>query len=671
MDRAVTIRCVVLVWVAVFCGCGESSPSTPADAAAPEIVGTSDALDAGVSAVADSESAPTTDAWFDVGDLSVPEPPPTVPDSLGGGFIELTQGIEGWPPFEVDPGVAEERLQPEVTYGIFADLDGDGAVEVVVSGAADGETIRRAVYRYDADTEALVEIPNPVLSPGGSPIWEDLDGDGYRDLILARIGDYAIRWGHATQGFAGTTKLAPDEILGDVERTAFQLMDLDRDGWLDILMRGECGLLVLMRTGVRSFTLRPEMLQGYETATPYAIGLWQVPDKAPVVMVLGHAQCGFYVGLALEGMDAEGYPLFEPIELYDGLAGGDGGDLTGLVSNAPMASAVSDLNGDGALDLFVSLDPEHAIFDGASGWPVSELMPDSGLYIVDSDTEVEQLPWGVALLDLDRDGRDDVLTAHGDDRSRFEGIHPSAGPQWMTAHWNGGNFRFADATERLGLGQRGAWRTLSVGDLDGDHAPDLILGGLGVPPLVYLNRIITPNRGFALRLEGRVSNLLGVGAEVVVTPDGSETSQRYLVGGMASPKVFSNPTLYPGIGAASSATVTVHWPSGITQTVTDLGPDALHVITEPDVLQVAPFGRHVDVGGDEVATLTIRPQSPATSVTVAITHGDGIPSAAEVAEDGSWIVTVAPPPTPGFARLEVRIDGQPLAVYPRLWWDAP
>ena len=33
----------------------------------------------------------------------------------------------------------------------------------MISGAADGETIRRAVYRYDPESEALVVTPNPVL----------------------------------------------------------------------------------------------------------------------------------------------------------------------------------------------------------------------------------------------------------------------------------------------------------------------------------------------------------------------------------------------------------------------------------------------------------------------------------------------------------------------------
>ncbi|MDP6946236.1 MAG: hypothetical protein QF464_18960, partial [Myxococcota bacterium] len=74
--------------------------------------------------------------------------------------------------------------------------------------------------------------------------------------------------------------------------------------------------------------------------------------------------------------------------------------------------------------------------------------------------------------------------------------------------------------------------------------------------------------------------------------------------------------------------------------------------------------------GDEVATLTVRPQTPASSVTAVITSGDGIPSEA-VELDGAWTLTVTPPPEAGFARIEIQIDGVPLAIRPRLWWDAP
>jgi hypothetical protein len=238
-------------------------------------------------------------------------------------------------------------------------------------------------------------------------------------------------------------------------------------------------------------------------------------------------------------------------------------------------------------------------------------------------------------------------------------------------HLNGGDFRFLDATEHLGLGRRGGWRALTIGDLDGDADPDLIVGGYGEAPRVYLNDIETPNRGLVLRLLGTTSNALGLGARVVVNPIGTSDEQVYAVGAMGSPKAVSSPRVYAGLGSAAGAHVTVFWPSGIVQSVTGLVAGATHLLTEPELLTITPSSRHLAAGGAEVATLVVRPEEPASSVVVTITHGDGIPSAAVQTGDGAWTLTVAPPPASGYARLEVLIDGQPLAIRPRLWWDAP
>ena len=246
---------------------------------------------------------------------------------------------------------------------------------------------------------------------------------------------------------------------------------------------------------------------------------------------------------------------------------------------------------------------------------------------------------------------------------------PPPGPQWVTAHLNGGDFRFLDATEALGLARRGGWRALTIGDLDGDADCDLIVGGLGEQPRLYRNDIETPNRGLLLRFVGRTSNRLGIGAHVKVTPLGSATAQHYVVGAMGSPKVVSAPQVFAGLGGAAGADISVSWPSGQVQTVAGLLAGQAHTIEEPDLLTITPESRHVLP--DQVATLTLRLAEPADVVTAHITHGDGVPSEVTSASDGAWSFMVSPPPAGGSARVEIRVDGQPLPIRPRLWWDTP
>ena len=659
---------------AAFLGCGEALPLAPeiaSDARDDAIVVLDGDGDVEAAAGEQTPSGASEEVWVSLPDIVRPEPPPTVPEHLQGRFVDLVEPISPWPPFEIFAGDTEAKKLPDVTYGIFVDLEGDGTTEVVLSGVGDGESTQRAIYRYEDTTQGLVAIDDPLPSLGGVVLAEDIDGDGFTDLLLVRLGEYVILWGDAAGTYGAESVLAPSEQLGDVERTAFQLMDLDNDGWMDLMVRGECGLLVLMRTGPRRFEPRPAILQGYETATPYAIGLHTPPEHPPLLLVMGHAECGFYVAFSQEDLDQEGYPLLGPVTVYESPNNDAQSGLEGLIGHAPMGSAVSDLNQDGALDLYISLNPDHAILDGTLSFPINAPKVESGLWAHRSDEGLPQLPWGVALLDLDRDGLDDVITAHGHDTSQFFGSDPNPGPQWLTAHWNAGGFRFAEATELLGLERRGGWRALAVGDLDGDHDPDLIVGGLGEAPRVYRNDIETPHRGMAITLSGRVSNRLGLGAQVVVTPSGSERPQRYLVGGMSSPKIFSTPTLYPGLGAAERAEVSVHWPSGINQVVSDLAADSHHHLVEPEVLTISPVSRRLPAGGEAVATLTVSPQSPATTVSLIITHGDGIPGEAIQGEDGVWTLSVAPPPSSGSARLEIRIDGEAMAIHPRLFWDEP
>ena len=58
-------------------------------------------------------------------------------------------------------------------------------------------------------------------------------------------------------------------------------------------------------------------------------------------------------------------------------------------------------------------------------------------------------------------------------------------------------------------------------------------------------------------------------------------------------------------------------------------------------------------------------------VTVAIDLGLGSLEPAVNQGDGSWRAGLVAPTVPGTARLRVTIDGVPLGIRPRLWFDTP
>jgi len=123
-------------------------------------------------------------------------------------------------------------------------------------------------------------------------------------------------------------------------------------------------------------------------------------------------------------------------------------------------------------------------------------------------------------------------------------------------------------------------RSVVAADFDRDGATDLLVGSAGGGPLrLFLNRFQHRGRSLLLNLVGVQSNRAGIGARVVV-----ECGSNKIVRDVFPANAFMGQgpaELLIGVGPAETIdSLSVRWPTGETQTFSDLPVDATITITE-------------------------------------------------------------------------------------------
>lgn len=480
-------------------------------------------------------------------------------------MVELA--IAGLPPAAIEGGV------------IVRDLDGDELPELVSFGLVSPVAVHHneGGLVFTGATAAVGLDPARSASAGAAG---DLDGDGDPDLLFAtRLG--ALVYENLGDGtFADRSE--GSGLSAAWETSSIALVDLDGDGLLDIYL-GRTGESaddrIYRNAGGLTFTDVTSAAGLAERGQTWAVSIFDHDGDGDLdVYVANDTFVEDFDDGALGPVDVPVDALLDNRSAGGAIALQDVTIAVGLEEpRSSMGGLVSDVDGDGVLDLYISNVGRNRLFTGSAGGAFTDdtarldvgAARRSALACASStDPACLLVSWGAIHADLDLDGVDELLFVNG----HIEGAAAQPAVRLVPS---------GAAFERAASGLAcTAARALVTADLDGDGDLDAVVTGSDAPMRVYEN-VSAPGGGWlVVALAGTSSNTDGIGAVVTLTVAGGRRVTRAIgAGGVVHSS--GPPEAHLGLGSASIERLEVRWPSGAVQSVPSVDRNQRLVISEP------------------------------------------------------------------------------------------
>jgi len=383
------------------------------------------------------------------------------------------------------------RSLPEwSTAALWADVDNDGWPDLLVTNYVHWSPENDLYASFDGQQKSYA---TPQQYPGSTPRLYHNRGDGT---------------------FAETT-VAAGLLLPDAKSMGAASLDVDSDGWVDLVVTNDTQPNYLLRNQGDGHFIEAGMAAG--------IGY----DES------GRARAGMGV------------------------------DVATLSTHGTLAIGIGNFSRE-AMSLYTQTAPGAPMFlDGAGR---SRLVQPT----------LRALTFGLKFFDYDLDGRLDLLLANGHIEPAINAVQKEISyAQPPQLFWNDGQGSLIDAGAAAGplFDEPLVARGLAVGDIDGDGDVDALLSTNGGVARMLRNEAADGHgdgavgAALVLILEGRSPAVDALGAVVTVTVGSRRQSLTVRTG--SSYLSHHSSALVFGLGeAASAAAVRVRWPDGRTQ---DLG----------------------------------------------------------------------------------------------------
>ena len=530
----------------------------------------------------------------------------TMPEFL---FTDITEtsGIH----FIHENGAYGERLLPETMGGgvAFLDYDNDDHLDLLLinsnhwpwhSDGQDRPTMHLYKGKGDGTFTDVTQASGLDLSMYGMGVAVgDYDGDNRTDLFITAVGENRLLRNTDGNHFTDVTQGMRVAGSEDAWSTGAAFFDFDRDGDLDLFVCNyvnwsrEINSAVDYRlTGIGRAYGPPNDFAGTQSWLYRNDGahFTDVSQSAGIHVVNEATGAPTGKGLAVHPLDVnrDGWldmvvandtvrnflfinmqnGQFKEVGIEYGLAFDTGGMATGAMgvdaayyaNDDQLAVAIGNFANEMS-SFYVSRQHEQVFSDDAI---IAGIGADSR----------RVLTFGLIFVDLDLDGRLDLLAASGHVEPEINKVQSSQQyAQPVQVYWNCGDDcsrQYRLVSQPMGdISSPLVGRGAAYGDIDHDGDPDLVFTEVGGKVTLLRNDQKTGHHWITLQLRGELPNADSIGASVVLDADGHK-QYRTVMPARSYLSQVALPLLM-GLGNAESADrVTVTWPDGQQESWTDL-----------------------------------------------------------------------------------------------------
>jgi hypothetical protein len=547
----------------------------------------------------------------------------------------------------------------------LGDVDGDGRCDIYFCALEGGDVLYRNLgdWKFTDITASAGVACQGQYSTGA--VFADVDGDGDLDLLVNSIGGGTRLF--LNDGRGHFTEAKDSGLVRQFGATSMALADIDGDGDLDLYVTNY--RTTNFKDGPPDGKADVKVVDGRVTVKPEdrftaflvknGTAVSVVEKGEPDILYLNDGK-GHFTPVSWTGgafLDEGGKPLAEPPREW-GLSvmlrdiNGDGwpdiyvcndfilsrdrvwlndgaGHFRAMppltlrnMSMSSMSVDFADINRDGHDDFFVAdmLSRRHTLRQTQRANLLRDVMelptgdlnyaPEvlkNTLFLNRGDgtyAEIAQLSgvnasewsWSAIFLDVDLDGYEDLLITTGNNHDVLDAdatrrLAAQGGPKGgkpalhyfpkletgKLAFRNRGDLTFQDASAAWGFDATGIAHGMALADLDGDGDLDVVVNNFSHPAGVYRNDSLAPR--LAVRLKGPSKNRDGIGAVVRISGGPVPQSQQMICGGRylsgdETMRVFAAGAL------TNELTIDVHWRDGKTSVVRGAKPGRLYEIDE-------------------------------------------------------------------------------------------